>query len=632
VLRYFGAAWSASLLSALAVGWAVAALGQRAGNKKPLLALPFAAIGLVGLALMVVLMWENARGGTLLVGLSAFGAVLALALGAAGAGGDAPHGRAAALAAGAGVAAVFGCLTAIEAVETLGIRQAFGAVASAEVSMRASFLAEGVSEMVTASRAGMLGGIALLLAAIGLAVWAATRAKPSGGRIAGAVALVLFAGITLALDAVAMSGVGSDMERISAPVWRDVSGFEPIAVVGDGRLSEVTVLVAPDRIVVVATGASVPLPSGAPDARTPLVEAFRTALAEGGFAAYGDPSGAGGHVLGLAVDARVPTPLLREVLSAAREAGAGSVCLAGVPPPSPDADAALADLVEDAPLVAALLHPVSAVTFDLETAATAEAVRIDPVLFHATVDAHTPSVSISTRPGSPEPAFTIDTGARAEHVPSWDRPLGEAQQRVYLAFGDGVTAGRLALVVDHVTAGGKIPVVLTGPIPSELTAPIDLAGLMGNEADQIGDAFGTGGLGLRGSGLGGPGEGTIGLGNLGRIGTGAPEDPRVRTGDAEVRGSLSREVIRRIIRRHINEVRHCYEQALMRDPTLAGRVEVRFVIGPSGSVQSSELASSSVADEMVGRCITRSVQRWTFPAPDGGGIVVVTYPFTLEAG
>ena len=33
-------------------------------------------------------------------------------------------------------------------------------------------------------------------------------------------------------------------------------------------------------------------------------------------------------------------------------------------------------------------------------------------------------------------------------------------------------------------------------------------------------------------------------------------------GDADVRGSLSAEVIKRVIRRHMNEVRFCYEQGL----------------------------------------------------------------------
>ncbi|MGZ6142653.1 MAG: FHA domain-containing protein, partial [Myxococcales bacterium] len=100
-----------------------------------------------------------------------------------------------------------------------------------------------------------------------------------------------------------------------------------------------------------------------------------------------------------------------------------------------------------------------------------------------------------------------------------------------------------------------------------------LGGLVGT---QIGEAYGVGGLGLVGSGKGGggTGEGTIGLGNLGTIGKGGgggngsgygrgagglggrrAHAPDVIPGQANVRGSLDKEIIRRIIRRHLNEVK-----------------------------------------------------------------------------
>lgn len=176
-----------------------------------------------------------------------------------------------------------------------------------------------------------------------------------------------------------------------------------------------------------------------------------------------------------------------------------------------------------------------------------------------------------------------------------------------------------------------------------------LGGLMG---DQIGENFGFGGLGLHGTGRGGggTGEGTIGLGNLGTIGHGggggngngygrgaggfhgrAARVPRIRSGAADVRGSLSREVIRRVIRRHINEVRFCYEQELNQRPDLEGRVTVRFIIAASGAVQTSLVQASTLRNQRVESCVAGAVRRWTFPAPDGGGIVIVNYPFMLTA-
>lgn len=177
-----------------------------------------------------------------------------------------------------------------------------------------------------------------------------------------------------------------------------------------------------------------------------------------------------------------------------------------------------------------------------------------------------------------------------------------------------------------------------------------LGAMTGND---IGQNFGFGGLGLRGTGRGGGGlgQGTIGMGNFGTIGRGGGRGageggygrgvggfrgrsagvPQVRSGGAEVRGSLSKEVIRRVVRRHINEVKFCYEQQLNARPDLQGRVTTRFVISPTGSVQSAMVADSSLRNAAVESCIVQAVRRWTFPAPDGGGVVVVNYPFLLDA-
>ncbi|HEY8428755.1 MAG TPA: AgmX/PglI C-terminal domain-containing protein [Sandaracinaceae bacterium] len=176
-----------------------------------------------------------------------------------------------------------------------------------------------------------------------------------------------------------------------------------------------------------------------------------------------------------------------------------------------------------------------------------------------------------------------------------------------------------------------------------------LGALMG---DQIGSNFGFGGLGLRGTGRGGggTGEGTIGLGNLGTIGHGGgggsgsgygrgagglrgreARVPRIRPGNADVRGSLSREVIRRVIQRHINEIRFCYEQELNQRPDLEGRVLVSFIISSTGAVQSAGVGSSTINNARVEGCIVQAVRRWTFPAPDGGGVVGVNYPFVLTS-
>jgi TonB family protein len=100
--------------------------------------------------------------------------------------------------------------------------------------------------------------------------------------------------------------------------------------------------------------------------------------------------------------------------------------------------------------------------------------------------------------------------------------------------------------------------------------------------------------------------------------------------DAKVSGSLDKEIIRRIIRRHINEVKWCYEQELAHQPGLAGRIMVQYTIAATGQVVDSVLQSSTMANERLERCTVESVRRWQFPMPLGGGSVIVSYPFVFS--
>ncbi len=170
---------------------------------------------------------------------------------------------------------------------------------------------------------------------------------------------------------------------------------------------------------------------------------------------------------------------------------------------------------------------------------------------------------------------------------------------------------------------------------------------------EEGEAMGFGGLGLSGTGQGGggTGEGTIGLGDVGVLGRGAGTGagqgygsgagrglrgrssggPIVRASPPTVSGLLSPEAIRRVVLRNINQVRYCYEQGLATNPSLGGRVVVRFVINASGSVIASTVTESSLGAPAVGQCAANAVRRWQFPSPEGGGLVTVNYPFTLQS-
>lgn len=112
---------------------------------------------------------------------------------------------------------------------------------------------------------------------------------------------------------------------------------------------------------------------------------------------------------------------------------------------------------------------------------------------------------------------------------------------------------------------------------------------------------------------------------------GSAPKPGVRQASATVKGAMDKDIIRRIVRAHINEIRLCFNQGLAKDPTLEGRVTIQFTIGPDGTVPVAVVQDSNLTDPKVAQCMAKAVKRWKFPKPDGGGNVVVTYPFVLTA-
>lgn len=137
-------------------------------------------------------------------------------------------------------------------------------------------------------------------------------------------------------------------------------------------------------------------------------------------------------------------------------------------------------------------------------------------------------------------------------------------------------------------------------------------------------------IGGIGPGTGGPGGAGGYGGRAGRLGDRTARVPAQPASAVQVAGGLSKEAIRRTIHRNLSQVRFCYEESLQAKPDLQGRVAVRFIIGPSGAVQAAAIASDDVGDARVAACIAGAVGRWLFPAPEGSGIVSVTYPFVLQ--
>lgn len=90
-------------------------------------------------------------------------------------------------------------------------------------------------------------------------------------------------------------------------------------------------------------------------------------------------------------------------------------------------------------------------------------------------------------------------------------------------------------------------------------------------------------------------------------------------------------MIRRPILENTWAIERCYQLALEHDPSLSGRLAVRFVIDADGRVGAIEVVDDTLRDPCLGRCVIEVGKRlWSWPRPYGGGTITITYPFLFS--
>ena len=198
-------------------------------------------------------------------------------------------------------------------------------------------------------------------------------------------------------------------------------------------------------------------------------------------------------------------------------------------------------------------------------------------------------------------AFGVAQGRRSEE---WSGREAAAENE---ASGDGAIARGLGTL-------GKLATAEDDPL-----AGLDLDG---NDAGDLHASPRSGSTGRgRGHGSGPPASERPG-----------DHIPKVmpRRHSASVMGSLDRSIIQRVIRRDLAAIRQVYERQLKQNPNLSGRLAVSFTIGATGQVTQVSVSGSTLNDPQIERGVAQVVRRWRFPAPRGGGIVRVTYPFVFQ--
>ncbi|NOY76607.1 MAG: AgmX/PglI C-terminal domain-containing protein [Calditrichaeota bacterium] len=75
-------------------------------------------------------------------------------------------------------------------------------------------------------------------------------------------------------------------------------------------------------------------------------------------------------------------------------------------------------------------------------------------------------------------------------------------------------------------------------------------------------------------------------------------------------GGRSAQSVLAVINSHKAAIEYCYQRALRTNPNLKGKISVRFVIHPDGSVGKVTVIESTLNNSSVERCIVSKIRRW----------------------
>jgi len=139
----------------------------------------------------------------------------------------------------------------------------------------------------------------------------------------------------------------------------------------------------------------------------------------------------------------------------------------------------------------------------------------------------------------------------------------------------------------------------------------DVAGNGSGDVRQVrgGRSTNVGGIDAMVQGLGeGKSPGVQRSGGL-EVGNNEPliEEP---SEDGRATGSRDRNAVAVVVAGHISAIQYCYQRELKRNPNLKGKIVVRFVITPQGTIASVTVIASTLGNPTVESCVVERIKRW----------------------
>lgn len=235
----------------------------------------------------------------------------------------------------------------------------------------------------------------------------------------------------------------------------------------------------------------------------------------------------------------------------------------------------------------------------------------------------------------PPPSETADTGQKDE--PKEDKVAEKKSEKPATSNAD-----KKAALQQKVARSGLLKVIGSAGGGGAFEDVLGSSSGVGDVASALSGASGVGVATADSLAAGGPKGGTAGsaagIGDLGtsgggNVGLGEKKQATVRGGVSmqapEVDSQdVDREKLAAYVRSRKGAIQQCYEKELKRNPSLKGKVVVRFSITPAGRTSDIDIEENTLGNEAVASCIKTTIRGWVFPFKPPSE-VPVAYPFVF---
>ena len=235
----------------------------------------------------------------------------------------------------------------------------------------------------------------------------------------------------------------------------------------------------------------------------------------------------------------------------------------------------------------------------------------------------------------PPPTEVADTGQKDE--PKEDKVAEKKAEKPATSNAD-----KKAALQAKVARSGLLKVIGSSGGGGAFEDVLGSSSGVGDVASALSGASGVGVATADSLAAGGPKGGTAGsaagIGDLGtsgggNVGLGEKKEATVRGGVSmqapEVDSTdVDREKLAAYVRSRKGAIQQCYEKELKRNPSLKGKVVVRFSITPSGRTSDIDIEENTLGNEAVASCIKTTIRGWVFPFKPPSE-VPVAYPFVF---